>query len=247
MKSLTDAIKTATLGENYAHLVEPPSLPGKATKVLYQWFCKIMLKVYCPLRVTGTENLPKPPFIFCSNHNSHMDSAILMVSSGMPFQKFGMVAATDYFFENGFRRRFLGSLMHLIPIDRKPNYHSIVELVVACREFMKTGGRNVIIFPEGTRSITGCIQKFKKGPAMIANELQLPIVPVYIEGTYEALPKGRCFLKPRKVRTFIGKPIYPNQVRLQESNHTLRLAYNQLTEMLQEAVKELKESSHATN
>jgi len=163
VNSLTDAINTATLGESYAHLLESPSLPSKATKALYQWFCKIMLKVYCPLRVTGRENLPKPPFIFCSNHNSHMDSAILMVSSGMPFQNFGMVAATDYFFENGFRRRFLGSLMHLIPIDRKPNYHSIVELAVACREFMKAGGRNVIIFPEGTRSKTGRIQKIQEG------------------------------------------------------------------------------------
>jgi len=82
---------------------------------------------------------------------------------------------------------------------------------------------------------------------MIANELQLPIVPAYIEGTYEALPKGRLFLKPKKVRTFIGKAIYPNQVRLQESNGTLRSAYNQITDMLQETINELKEFSHATN
>ena len=82
---------------------------------------------------------------------------------------------------------------------------------------------------------------------MIANELKLPIVPAYIEGTYEALPKGRFFLKPKKVRIFIGKPIYPSQVRLQESNGTLQSAYNQLTEMLQETINELKEFSHATN
>ncbi|MCG8608275.1 1-acyl-sn-glycerol-3-phosphate acyltransferase [bacterium] len=245
MQSIQQPPTSLQAGAEYSDLLGQPSRVGNACKTIFQWYCKGLFTFYCPLQVTGKENLPQGSFIFCSNHNSHMDSAILMTSSGMPFKKFGMVAASDYFFENGLRRRFLGALMNLIPIDREPKYHSIVELVIKCKKFINSDSRNIIIFPEGTRSLTGQIQAFKKGPAFIAIELALPIVPVYIYGTYQAMPKGHSLMKPGRIRAWIGKPLYPAYTRLEDTNGRLKGGYRALTRKLETRIQELMEACHA--
>ncbi|MFQ5606233.1 MAG: lysophospholipid acyltransferase family protein [bacterium] len=243
MKSLKDALATATLGPEYAFLSKPPSLLDNAGKKIFEWYCKALFKFYCPLEVRGRENIPDSPFIFCSNHNSHMDTGVLMVSSGLPFKKFGMMAASDYFFENSKRRLFLGSLMNLIPVNRKPTYRSMVEATAACREFTKDRTRNIIIYPEGTRSLTGEIQSFKHGAAMIAAELKLPIVPVYIEGTHESMPKGRSFMKPRRIHATIGKPIHPEKFKGAGNNGKPLSGYRLLTTELEKTILKLKEEN----
>jgi long-chain acyl-CoA synthetase len=70
-------------------------------------------------------------------------------------------------------------------------------------------GKILLAFPEGSRSRDGGIKEFKKGVGIIAKELNIPIVPVAISGTYEMLPSGKLFPKPSHVRVSFGKPIYP--------------------------------------
>ena len=72
--------------------------------------------------------------------------------------------------------------------------------------------KNLIIFPEGTRTINGQLGEFKKTFAILSKELNIPIVPVSIKGAYEALPKGSFFPRPfRKVQVEFLDPIYPNK------------------------------------
>jgi hypothetical protein len=67
--------------------------------------------------------------------------------------------------------------MNIIPIDRKIKHNDLMQCLAACKHFVDQGGRNIIFYPEGTRSLTGEIQTVKNGPALFATELQLPIVP----------------------------------------------------------------------
>ena len=243
MKSLQDALAKTSLGPEYAYLSQPLTFFQKAGKKTFELYCKTLFTLYCPLQVQGRENIPEPPFIFCSNHNSHMDTGVLMRCSGLPVKNFGMMAASDYFFENKSRKFFLGSLMNLIPVNRKSTYKNIVEAMAACREFTKDRNRNIIIYPEGTRSLTGQIQSFKHGAALISAELKLPIVPVYIKGTYDSMPKGKSFMKPRRLHAVIGLPIFPEQFIHENKNGKPMSGYRLLTTELEKSILSLKEDN----
>jgi len=160
-----------------------------------------------------------------------MDTPVLMLATGMAFNQFGMLAAQDYFFDNPWRKRIVNFLMNLIPIDRKISRSSLAKNISACKHFVENGRHHLIIYPEGTRSLTGEIQPFKRGPALIALELAMPLIPVYIHGAYQSLCKGRYFPKYGKINVKIGKPILPNK------NKKL------VTELLESNVKKLKEWS----
>ena len=241
MKTIQEALQHAKLGPEYSYLLERPSLPGRFIKKLFEIFCKTVFISYCPLTVEGRENIPDSSFIFCSNHSSHMDSGVLMGASGLPFKQFGMMAAKEYFFGNKIRRITLNLLMNLIPIDRKTNHVAIVQSLAACREFTRNGNRNIIIYPEGTRSITGNMAKFKKGPAMIATELGIPIVPAYIDGTFQAMRKGSKFIKPHKLHVVIGNAIDPTDYYGQIDPGSHKQIYDRITAALENSIHQLKE------
>jgi long-chain acyl-CoA synthetase len=69
-------------------------------------------------------------------------------------------------------------------------------------------GTSLLVFPEGTRSIDGTIAPFKPGIGLLARELGLPVVPVYLDGLYRVLPKGRTLPQPGPARVVIGEPLH---------------------------------------
>ncbi len=200
----------------------------KIVSYLYFLFCKFFFKLYCPLTIQGRERLPDTPFILCSNHNSHMDTPVLMLATGIPFNQFGMVAAKDYFFDNPWRNLIFNMAMNLIAINRDVSRTSLMNNITACKQFVENEGKHLIIYPEGTRSLTGEIQSFKRGPALIALKLGMPLIPVYIEGTYQSLRKGYYFPRFQKIRVHIGHPILANTDK------------KQMTEQLENSIKQLR-------
>ena len=243
MISIRSELENAVVPPEYSHVLKKPDLLSKSIKKVFEIYCKILFTVYCPLKVIGRENIPKSSsFIFCSNHNSHMDSGILMAASGLPFRNFAMIAAKDYFFDSN-KRNYLNLLMNLIPIERDADRKSLIDYLAACREFTKTENRNLIVYPEGTRSLTGKIQSFKKGPAMISAELGLPIVPAFIKGSFNAWPKGKIFMKPSRITMRIGRPILPDEYICNDDTENPGnnfQAYKKITEELEKRVHELK-------
>ena len=237
-----ELLKDADLREEFAHLRESPRGRVRLFHALFGLFGTTLFNLWCRLTTHGRENLPEPPFMVCSNHSSHMDSAALMYASGMGFNRFGMVAAKDYFFENEKRKNSLPLLMNLIPADRKSNRQTIARLMAACREFLHPGDRAIIIYPEGTRSRNGEMAPLKKGPAMIASELNIPIVPAYMHGTFASLPKFGKFPKPRRINVYLGEPIHPQ--RLAKRDETSRLIYTELTNELAKCIRALYDQHH---
>lgn len=176
---------------------------------LFSLYSNIILKYYAKLTINGEENLPKSPFILCSNHSSHIDSAILMTISKHSFNKIGMLSAVDYWFENGWFSRVCRFFLYLIPIDRRSKDKKILtfsDTISLCHAFL-THGEVLILYPEGKRSKTGTLQPFKQGAAMMASKLGLPLVPCFIEGSFDAMSKGAIFIKPSSLKVTIGRPI----------------------------------------
>jgi long-chain acyl-CoA synthetase len=158
------------------------------------------------LRVTGLENVPaRGPFIICSNHQSYLDPLIL--SSVLPWQVFraGFAVGTSEIFGQGFMR-MMAQRLRVVVVDPDAN------LIPAMRAGASglRHGRVLVLYPEGERSIDGEVKMFKKGAAILSIHLQVPIVPVAIEGFHAAWPRGKRFQKFAPLQMIFGAPLYPS-------------------------------------
>jgi long-chain acyl-CoA synthetase len=158
------------------------------------------------LRVTGLENLPAHgPFILSSNHQSYLDPVVLAGVVPREILKNSFAVGTSEIFGQGFMRR-LARWIRVIVVDPDAN------LVPAMRAgaFGLRHGRILVLYPEGERSINGTPRIFKKGAAILSIHIQVPIVPIAIEGFYDAWPRGKNFIqKLAPLKMVFGKPILP--------------------------------------
>src|SRR6478609_3999814 len=157
------------------------------------------------LRVKGLEKLPlQGAYIISSNHQSYLDP--LLMASVLPWTIFRNLFAvgTSEIFGSGFMRR-LARWIRVIVVDPDAN------LVSAMRAgaFALRNGRILILYPEGERSIDGTPRTFKKGAAILSIHLQVPIVPIAIEGAYESWPRGKPFQRFAPIKVKIGTPMKP--------------------------------------
>ena len=154
--------------------------------------------------VRGVENLPPHgAYLICPNHQSYLDGAL--VASAMPYSviKRFLTLGWPAFFSGGIRA-LLARATNCVPIDPDTNLRRAMIVSAAALQ----QGKVVLIFPEGGLPWDGKLQPFKKGPVILAHELNVPIVPVGITGTFAIWPKGRR--GPRRlgrVRLTIGRPI----------------------------------------
>jgi 1-acyl-sn-glycerol-3-phosphate acyltransferase len=174
---------------------------------MFQAFCRGFFLCYCRLTVEGCDHLPVSPFIICSNHTSHIDSAVLMTASGLPFSAFALLGASDYFFDSWRVRFVVSRFMNVIPIDRQAQPKSLRRSLAMCEGFLQRTRGNLILYPEGTRSGSGEMQAFKKGAGLFAVALGVPVVPAYIEGAHKILAKGRNMPRMGAVTVRFGEPI----------------------------------------
>ncbi len=183
------------------------------------------------LRVEGLEKLPiDGPVIICSNHQSFIDPVVL--ASLLPWKVFSksFAVGTSEIFGSGFMRR-LARWIRVVVVDPDAN------LIPAMRTaaFGLRHGQTLILYPEGERSIDGTPKTFRKGAAILSIHLQVPIVPVAIEGFYEAWPRGKYFFqKLTRLRMKFGDPIHPPP-----ETAASEAAYERLTSELKEDVVEM--------
>jgi len=153
------------------------------------------------LRIEGIERLtPGRPVVFVSNHASFLDIWALL--DGLP-------GTIRFVFKKELLRVpiFGGALrgMRHIQIDRTNRssaFASYDEAAVSVRT-----GISAVVFAEGTRSRTGKLLPFKKGPFVLGIAAQVPIVPVFCADTFERLPKGSVSPKPGEITLKLGEPI----------------------------------------
>ena len=201
-------------------------------------FLVIFTKIFFFLKVEGKNNLPKEgPYILYSNHNSYLDGFII-ASSCSPFlvQKMYFLGYSKYF-KHPLIRPFI-KLFRLVSID--PVFQ-LIESMQACSYILKNF-KIFCLFPEGTRSPDGKIQKFKKGIGILVKELGIDVFPVYIKGTYEAWPRYRLFPRPYRVKIVFGEKISPCELIEQEDVETQEL-YQIITEKLRNKLIQLSENA----
>lgn len=157
------------------------------------------------LKVRGLEKLPHSgPFILSPNHQSFLDAPIVLATLPWPVLRNLFFVGTSEMFGQGILRKLARSV-RLIPIDPDAN------LVPAMRAgaFGLKAGRTLVLYPEGERSIDGSPKVFKKGAAILAAHLKVPIYPMAIDGFYEAWPRGKRFQRFAPLQITICDPVIP--------------------------------------
>ncbi|MBV8894128.1 MAG: AMP-binding protein [Acidobacteria bacterium] len=158
------------------------------------------------LKVSGLDKLPaQGPFILCPNHQSFIDP--FLVGSLMRWTVFREMfsVGTSEIFGSGLMRR-VARFLRIIIVDPDSN------LIPAMRAgaYGLRRGRVLMLFPEGERTIDGAPKVFKKGAAILASHLRVPLVPVAIAGAYQVWPRGkRFFVGLYPVKLAFGDPIFP--------------------------------------
>jgi len=168
-------------------------------------FIQMIARDRFDLQASGLEKLARSgAYIISSNHQSFLDPLIMagVVPQDVFMRTFAV--GTSEIFGEGFMRRLARSIK-VIVVDPDAN------LVPAMRAgaFGLRNGGVLILYPEGERSIDGTPKIFKKGAAILSIHMQVPIVPVAIDGFYEAWPRNKRFQKFAPLRMKIGDPILP--------------------------------------
>ncbi|HYW41106.1 MAG TPA: AMP-binding protein [Terriglobales bacterium] len=179
------------------------------------------------LKMRGLENLPeKGPFLLCSNHQSYIDP--LVMAGALPWRLFrdAFALGTSDIFGEGFMRR-LAQWLRVVVLDPDAN------LVPAMRAgaFGLSQERILVLYPEGERTDDGNPRVFRKGAAILSIHAQAPIVPIAIEGFYQAWPRHKKFPKFTDLQLVFGKPIHPPPL-----NEASEAAYERLTSELKSRV-----------
>jgi long-chain acyl-CoA synthetase len=192
----------------FAGRVRPMPSHRKWSSRLFEVVCRNFLRRYCKLVVSGALPQGDVPLLVCSNHASHIDSIAIMIASGVPFDSCALLAAQDYFFRKALGLSVVGNVLKLIPVNRF-GLRGFRDTLRHCRRHIASGGRLIVAFPEGSRGTGGAVAPFKRGPAVLSASLRLPVVPVWVAGTHELMPKGSFFPRRGTVSVAFGEVLPP--------------------------------------
>jgi len=185
------------------------------------------------LRVEGMENLPKEgPFVLTPNHVSALDP--FAAAATFPYRLLRntyWAARVGLAFGNPLKR-LVSRLAQAVPIDS----HRVVFSSLAFGAAVLKQQKNLVWFPEGPRSPTGKLQPFKPSIGMLLNRFRVPVVPVFIRDTHEAMLPGRAWVRPKKVTVVFGKPLDPRELEQQGEGERPQ---DRIVQALREHVAEL--------
>ena len=170
-------------------------------KFIWAMILSIPLRLYFRARAVDLENIPKEgPCLILSNHVSMIDPPAIGII--VFFRKKTKFMARDTLFKNIFLKYFLDHVGAL-PLNRGAGFRSGFENAL---QALKKEEIALVAFPEGTRSEDGKLQEGKPGIGLFVLQADVPIVPCYISGAYEAMPKGSWIPRPKKIIFTFGPP-----------------------------------------
>src|SRR5262245_17615435 len=188
------------LAERY--VIEPTAFASAAHYFALK-LAFLIAKTLFRLKVRGLEKLPRErPFLICPNHQSYMDGAL--VASVLPYRVIRHLFTLGFtpFFKGGFKD-MIARILRIVPTDADTNAWRAMRISAIGLK----ARQNLIIFPEGSLSCDGELQVFKKGAAILARELHIPIVPVAIRGSVDAWSKVGPGIRLAPISLTFGEPL----------------------------------------
>ena len=214
-----------------------PGVVANLGRQLLTFGQKVLYGGMFDVKVTGMQFVPQNRnFLVIANHASHLDAGLIRTVLEEQGQKLVALAARDYFFDTPLKRAYFENFTDLIPMDR---HGSLRESLRLAGESLRMG-YNLLIFPEGTRSVTGELLEFKPTLGYLALTYEVDVLPLYLKGTYEALPKGTMVPKSKELEVHIGPALRYGDLRAKTQGMARSESYRYATRLAEEAVKALR-------
>ncbi|EDZ61700.1 phospholipid/glycerol acyltransferase [Sulfurimonas gotlandica GD1] len=179
-------------------------------------------KLFFRLEVNGVKNIPSSSCIIAPTHQSMLDG--FLIEATLPYK----ILKNTFFL--AFKQVF--GTIFFNPIA-KHGQSILIDANINLKETMQHASlplkkkKNLVIFPEGARTRDRKLLEFRPFFAMLSKTHNVPIVPVIIDGSFEALPSGKIFPRPRKIKLTYLKPIYPKN-----------MTYSELTNLVKSTIEE---------
>jgi len=187
--------------------------PGRIWSQLFCWISFVRVKV------KGRENIDKKTsYVFVANHQGAYDIFLIYGFLGHNFK---------WMMKKSLRRiPFVGKACaaagHIF-VDRS-GPKSIRETLDMAEQTLRHG-MSLVVFPEGSRTWNGKLQRFKKGAYQLAIDLNLPVVPLTINGSFSVLPRSSYLIKPGKMILTIHKPLFPDPISGHDIETLMKKSY----------------------
>ena len=218
------------------HLLKPrPALVLLAYVVLRLIY--FAARLLFRMEVKGKDILTQlePPYLICPNHQSYLDPFLVCSTYSREILKNTFHVGASMYFTNSVMAQ-LARIINVVPID--PD----LQLLRAMRAgtAVLSAKKILNIYPEGQRSLDGELQEFKKGAAILATELKVPIVPVVLDGPYRIWPRKSWRIRLAKVNITFGDPINVAGIT---SNETEELIYEKVTTILKQRIQQMLDAT----
>ena len=195
----------ASLTERLRHFPRRPDMLVYAARAGAALAIRAWLRSYHRFAVVGREHLPRErSFALVCNHGSHLDAICLQAA--LPLAKLHRAfsaAACDYFFASVSLTWVAAVVANALPFSREVHVRHSLSL---CAQLLQNAGNVLILFPEGTRSSTGAIGRFKPGIGTLLAGQDIAALPCHLAGAHAAWPKGRLWPSPRRLTLRLGPP-----------------------------------------
>ncbi len=197
----------------------------------------LVFKFVFRLKVSGGDNIPSAgPALVCANHQSFIDPPVVGAAMRRPIH---FMARHDLF-----TVPVLGWLIartNAFPVKRTgagdtAAFKNVFRLLEK--------GELLLLFPEGTRSRDGNLQKPSAGAGLIAYQARVPVIPCYVSGSRDILPRGSKFIKLHPLKVYFGPPVDLDACYGREKNKEL---YQEISARIMAGIAELKEKATHEN
>ena len=195
-----------------------------------RWWARVITKAFLlPVKVEGRDNLePDQSYVFVANHQGAFDIFLIYGFLGRNFKWMMKYQINKIPFVG-----YACKMSHQIMVDKR-GVSKIKKTYQDARNILEHANCSVVVFPEGARSFTGHMAEFRKGAFMLADELQLPVVPLTINGSFQVMPRTKDwhFASWHPLSLTIHQPIYPVGQGPQNIQATMHQAYDSVMSAL---------------
>ena len=165
---------------------------------------RLIVRLLFRVRVENADLVPSHgAFVVVANHTSHLDAPALMAALPVSrMRETHPVAAGDYFYASAWQGAAVRALVNAVPVDRDRG----VQALAPVRTLLARGD-GVLLFPEGTRSVTGEVQRFRRGVGFLLAGTDHVAVPAWVGGAFHLWPKGGRWPRPGRLTVRFGEPV----------------------------------------
>ena len=227
------------------------SWPARIVRRVYgrSVYTNIARQYFKPLTVIGREHIEdlKGPAIFIANHSSFMDGPAMYAALPSRYKsKTAWPSAADRFFIKGRKELRKQGWWHSLMFNSFPLKRGGGRAALAHADWLLDKGWSIGIFPEGARTSSKKLARFRHGPAILAVDHQVPVVPIYLDGLAAIRPKGSSQMQPGPVTVRIGPLVrFPPGADVGEATKALQRAVTELADQAAQVRRAQRAASSA--